>query len=85
MRVEPGDTEAGALLEIVSVGCPTKLPAWRKTAESRTQSEASAMTSLMWWLTFGVNVAIAVKTVVKPSNWVAKGVGVPRSEGSLLR
>ena len=61
----------------------TKLLARRKTYESRTVSEASAMASLMWLFTPGLTVAVQVKTVVSPSAPVL--MVAPGSFGSLFR
>ena len=50
-----------------STGALAKLLDFRKTPESQVLSPASATTILIWYSTQGVTIAIAVKTVVKPS------------------
>ena len=52
----------------VGVGvAPVKLLAFRKTAESRLPSLASAIATFMWFATPGVTLAVQVRTTVRPS------------------
>jgi hypothetical protein len=52
----------------LGVGVPAvKLLAFRKTAESRKPSLASAIASFMWFATPGVTLAVQVRTTVRPS------------------